>query len=65
LRAFESAKENSWMQTRSIWNSYHYNPALVSDAGRAVSRGPASDSFMSQIFRRNTQMTEMEYRCRK
>jgi hypothetical protein len=55
VRAFESSGYFAWMPTRSIWNQYDYNPALVTESGRAVSSTPM-DSFTAKMFRRNAQM---------
>jgi hypothetical protein len=63
VRVFESAKANSWMPTRKVWNQFDYNPAFVTDALRPVSSTPLSGSFTTRIFRRNAQLGVFEQKC--
>jgi hypothetical protein len=64
VRAFSSSGADAWMPTRSIWNQFDYNPALVSDAGKAVSSTPM-DAFTARMFRRNAQLGMFEKSCIK
>lgn len=62
IRVFEPTIANSWMPTRSLWNSFDYNPALVTDRLTAVSN-TSLDSFTSKLFRRNAQLGMFEKQC--
>lgn len=64
IRAFESNGRTKWMPTRSLWNSYDYNPALVTESLRSVSSTPF-ESFTARIFRRNAQLGQFEKMCVK
>ncbi len=62
IRVFEPSVANAWMPTRSLWNSFDYNPAFVTDRLRAVS-STSLDSFTSKLFRRNAQLGMFEKQC--
>ena len=64
VRAFEASNKVAWMPTRNVWNSYNYNPALVTDSLRAVSSTPIN-SFTAKLFRRNVPLFSEEIRCKE
>jgi len=61
VRVFQSAKKNSWMPTRPIWNQYSYHPDAVTDRARLI-----RDALLDgSLFRRNNQGYNVEMSCRK
>lgn len=63
VRAFEPTGQYAWMPTRSLWNAFDYNPALVTDQLKSTFSTPF-DSFTARMFRRNAQIGSSEMKCR-
>jgi hypothetical protein len=63
VRAFGPTQAGSWMPTRKIWNQFDYNPALVSEKGRATASAAVESNYTSRTFRRNSQLKEIEPVC--